>query len=79
MVLFHSQKRRHESQLVSRGATCGCFKKKYFGTRSNASQTVCALPGDADKDQEHDNLPSRVALDGEHVQTLLNQLDNYDN
>ena len=54
-----------------------------WGTRSNVSQTVRALFGDTEEEQEHtftrhDSLPSRVALDEEHVQALLNQLDNYD-
>ena len=54
-----------------------------WGTRSNVSQTIRSLLGDIDEELEHtftrhDCLPSRVALDEQHVQALMEQLDNYD-
>ena len=55
-----------------------------WGTRSKVSQTVRTLLGDVEEESpehtftRHDALPSRVALNEEHVQALISQLDNYD-
>ena len=54
-----------------------------LGIRSNVSLNTKSLLGDTDEEQEHtftrhDCLPSRVALDKQHIQALLRQLDNCD-